>query len=360
MVEMAPGKWRLRVFVGRDSAGRVRHKNTSFTGSEREAQNELARLVADVERAKVTTGHPGSVSDLLERWLRAIEDERSAYTVKEYRRLVAVNIVPFIGNTRLDKLTGVQLDAFYASMLSPDRKPRPLSGASVRRHHFILHAALGRALKWGLITSNPADRATPPRLERSAVNAPSVEDVQKLIGASEAQGDHVLATAIALGAVTGCRRGELCALRWSDVNWEQSTLRIARSLTVIGAHATEGPTETHRQRDLWVGDALGAVLAKRRADQELYATQVRAALCPDPFVLSRRADGSQPCLPNGLTAAYRRVARSVGQRAQFHELRHFKATTAMAFGADQVKSARQDHCSRLALAMTYAHNHDLA
>ena len=89
----------------------------------------------------------------------------------------------------------------------------------MRRQHTLIHPALERAVKWGLITANPADRATPPALVRHDVTAPSVADVQRLIAGAEAEGDEVLATAIALGAVTGARRGELSALRWSDVDW---------------------------------------------------------------------------------------------------------------------------------------------
>ena len=356
MVETAPGKWRLRVFVGRDAAGRVQHKNKTFVGTKREAQKDLAKLVADIERGQVAVGHPGSVSDLLERWLCAIEPERSAYTVKEYWRLVKIDIGPALGNKRLDKLTPAQLDSYYASLLAKDRKPKPLSTESVRRHHFLLHAALSRAVKWGLITSNPADRATPPGLKRSTVRAPTVEEVQKLISAAETDGDHVLATAIALAAVTGCRRGELCALRWSDVNWGRRTLRIARSLTVIRQQITEGPTKSHGHRNVAVDEALGAMLTKRRADQELYAAEVGIASSSDPFILSRSADGSQPCLPNGLTAAYRRVARSLGLSSHFHELRHFTATTAIASGADvRTVAGRLGHADASVTLRVYAH-----
>ncbi len=57
----------------------------------------------------------------------------------------------------------------------------------------------------------------------------------------------MLAAAIVLAAVTGARRGELCALRWSDIDWNRRTLTIARSLTVVHQQATEGPTKTHQQ-----------------------------------------------------------------------------------------------------------------
>jgi integrase len=356
MVETAPGKWRLRVFVGRDAEGRVQHKNKTFAGTKREAQKELAKLVADVERGQVAVGHPGSVSDMLDRWLCAIEPERSAYTVKEYRRLVKIDIGPALGSKRLDKLTPAQIDAYYASLLSKDRKPKPLSTESVRRHHFLLHAALGRAVKWGLITSNPADRATAPGLKRPTAKAPTVEEVQKFIRAAEMDGDYVLATAVALAAVTGCRRGELCALRWSDVNRGRRTLRIARSLTVIRRQIAEDPTKSHGHRNVALDDALGAMLAKRRTDQERYAEQVGVALSTDPFIISRSADGSQPCLPNGLTAAYRRIARSLGLSSHFHELRHFTATTAIASGADvRTVAGRLGHADPSVTLRVYAH-----
>jgi integrase len=105
---------------------------------------------------------------------------------------------------RLDRLTTRQLDAFYRAL-----QQKGLSGSSIHQHHSILHAALGRAVKWGLIAANPADRAT-PRPARSTATAPAVAEVQKLIAEAEADGDHGLATAIALGAVTGAR-GASCA-----------------------------------------------------------------------------------------------------------------------------------------------------
>ena len=80
-------------------------------------------------------------------------------------------------------------------------------------------------------------------------------DVQRLIAAAQ-QPSPILALAIVLAAVTGARRGELCALRWSDINWQRRVLTIVRSLTVIDGVATEGPTKTHQRRTVALDDAL--------------------------------------------------------------------------------------------------------
>ncbi|HUC15621.1 MAG TPA: site-specific integrase, partial [Acidimicrobiales bacterium] len=227
--------------------------------------------------------------------------------------------------------------------------------SSVHQHHSILHAALGRAVKWGLIQSNPADRATPPSLKRATVGVPSIEDVQRLIADADAY-DPVLAAAIALAAVTGARRGELCALRWSDVDRSRRTMSIARSLTVVDKIATEGPTKTHQRRSIAIDAALEAFLTKRRADQRAYADAVGVSLVTDPFILSRAADGSAPCLLDGLSAGYQRRARALGLTTHFHELRHFAATTAIGAGTDvRTVAGRLGHADASITLRVYAH-----
>ena len=185
-----------------------------------------------------------------------------------------------------------------------------------------------------MIPSNPADRATPPSLQRSTVSTPEISDVQRLIKAAVLQGDSVLATAVALAAATGCRRGGLCALGWERRRLAAQSVPRFRSLTVINSDVTEGPTKTHAHRNVAIDDTLAAMLVERRADQEHHAIGVGTALAADPYILSRNANGSSPCKPDGLTQAYARVAKSLGLAGQFHELRHFAATLAIASGAD--------------------------
>ena len=204
----------------------------------------------------------------------------------------------------------------------------------MRRNHALLHASLGRAVKWGLIATNPADRASPPPTRRAQVSAPAVDDVVTLMDAAAGRGDTVLATAIALAAVTGMRRGELCALRWSDVDLELGQLRVSRSLTVSPGRLHMGETKTHQVRDIALDEAAVDLLAERRLEQEKYAQTVGVELVPDPYVLSRDADSSQPCLPDGLGRGYWRLTHGLGIQTRFHDLRHFSATQLIGAGID--------------------------
>jgi integrase len=347
--ELRDKQWRLRVFAGREN-GKVRHVSRNFNGTKRQAQTALAQLVADVERQQIGTAKVGTLGDLIDRWLDDVGPHRSIYTMQEYRRLVAKSIAPALGKMRVDKITGRDLDGFYRAL-----QQRGLANSSVHQHHSILHAALGRAVKWGLIQSNPADRATPPSLKRSTVGVPAIKEVQRLIADTETH-DPVLGAAIALAAVTGARRGELCALRWSDVDWSRRTMSIARSLTVADKIATEGPTKTHQRRIIAIDAALEAFLTKRRSEQETYARDVGVPLAVDPFILSRSADGSAPCLPDGLSAGYQRRARALGLTTHFHELRHFAATTAIGTGTDvRTVAGRLGHADPSVTLRVYAH-----
>lgn len=351
IVERAPGRWLIRVFAGRGSDGKTRHINRTIRGSKRDAQRALARLVSGVSDGHVVAGRAMTLAQLVEHWLEDIEPQRTPRTINEYRREARHDILPALGTKRIDKLTARDMDSFYRSLLE-----RGLSPASVRRQHALLHASLGRAVKWGLIGTNPADRASPPATRQAQVEAPAVDDVIRLVEAARAKGGGVLATAMVLAAVTGMRRGELCALRWSDIDLKQGMVRVSRSLTTRGDQQWEGDTKTHQRRDVALDPATVALLVERRAGQEKYAAQIGTEVAADAYVLSTHADGSEPCLPDTLGRTYWRLAHEIGVRTRFHDLRHFAATQAIAAGIDvRTVAGRLGHADPAITLRVYSH-----
>jgi len=350
IIEAAPGTWRLRVFIGRDTKGRVRHVNRTVTGTERTAQRELAKLIAGVELGQVATDHSISLGELIDRWLDDIAPHRSVWTMYKYREVAERSVKPALGSLKVEKLSPRHINDFYARLIQ-----RGLSATSVRRQHALVHSALGQAVRWGVIASNPADQATPPAVKRRAVSAPSVGQVRELVYQAEIS-DPVLATAVALAAVTGASRGELCALRWSDVDWDKHLLHIARSITVVHQQVSRGPTKVHQTRRVAIDEVTAAFLAARRDQQERLAVAKAVPICDDPYLLSRSADGSQPCLPDGLSHAYRRLAKRLGIATRFHELRHFSATQLIAGGMDvRTVAERLGHADPSVTLRIYSH-----
>ena len=224
------GAWRLRVYAGRDplTDNPIQVQRT-FRGTETAARKALAKLVTDVEEGKFDKTKV-TVGELLDRWLAHVEAIGKARpkTIYEYKRKIDGRIRPALGDIRLTRLEPDTLDAWYQQWLSEG-----LSPSTVHVYHAILSAACRQAVKWGWLDRAPTDRATAPTPQSPNMKVPTPKQLSTIMTAADAS-DPVLATAIALAALTGARRGELVALRWSDVDLEAGTIRIERALTVVG------------------------------------------------------------------------------------------------------------------------------
>lgn len=109
-------------------------------------------------------------------------------------------------------MTAWDLDALYAPMVHAGKSP-----STVRQHHAILSGAFGQAVKWGWCPINVAKMTSPPVVRPKRIVPPTPDQVRAIAKLAEERNPD-LAALIMLAAVTGARRGELCALRWSDLD----------------------------------------------------------------------------------------------------------------------------------------------
>ena len=372
MAERAPGVWRLRVYLGRDENGRPIQRQETFRGSRTAANKALAALVAKAGDGKFDRTR-ATVGELLDRWLVNLEAlGRRPSTLLGYRRKIDQEpggIRAALGSVPLAKLGADDLDAFYRRLQAKGK-----ASATIRQHHAILAAALHQAVKWGWIDRNPADRATPPSVHSAAMKVPTPEQLSVLVTAAEDH-DPVLATAIALAALTGARRGELAALRWSDVDLDGGRVKIARSLTVADGVRHEGPTKTHAARNVALDELGVAVLRRRWAAMEALASETESPLVDDPYVLSYNANGALPANPDTFTHRFGALCRAQERATakkrrvkvadlpeaarwpfRFHDLRHFSVTTLIAAGVDvRTVAERHGHAQATMTLDRYAH-----
>ena len=152
---------------------------------------------------------------------------------------------------KLTKLTAADLDRLYAKLTANGNK-----ATTVPRLHALIGAAPHQAERWSLVVRNVALRATPPPIRAAKVTAPMPKEVHAIVKAAEATeateaAEPALAALILAAALTAARRGELCALRRSDADWQGATLVIARSVyEVEGGGWAEKSTETHAVRQM--------------------------------------------------------------------------------------------------------------
>jgi integrase len=166
------------------------------------------------------------------------------------------------------------------------------------------------------------------------VRAPSVEDVRSIIEAAEAR-DPRLAPLLMLGALTGLCRGELCALRWTDIDLDLGEMDVARAVVVVPGGLAEKSTKTHRERKIALDQVAVVLLLQHRAHVHEWAAQAEITLRGDTFVFSPYLDGSKPFRPDNVTGFYTRVRDSLDlPNVRLHDLRHFTATQLIGASVD--------------------------
>lgn len=276
---------------------------------------------------------------------------RSPTTLHGYRSVIRSFWLPRLGDLRLDQLAPHQLDAMYADILTAER---PVSGATVRRYHAVLSAALAQAVKWQWIPTNPARLATLPALDRRHPDAPTPEQVGALIDAC-ASDSEILGMFVLVAAVTGCRRGELAALRWGD--YVDGALHVHASAFRLGRVQGIKATKTGRGRRVVVDAELGAVLQGWRSLQERRCLEAGASLEPACLLFSATPDGRTPININTVSSAFRRIASRLGLvDVHFHSLRHFAATQLISSGVDpRTAASRLGHANPSMTLRVYAH-----
>jgi integrase len=166
------------------------------------------------------------------------------------------------------------------------------------------------------------------------VQAPSVDVVRDVIEEAERR-DPRLAPLLMLAALTGMRRGELCALRWTDVDLTRGVIEVARSVVVVEGGLAEKSTKTDRSRKVAIDPVGVALLTAHRAHVDNWITEVGGELDPDAFVFSPFVEARTPFRPDNVTSFFIRVRDAVGAPdVRLHDLRHFTATQLIGAGVD--------------------------
>jgi integrase len=333
--EKSPGRWELRVPLSTDPiTGARRQASETFHGTKREAQRELARLVAQADAGGRATGRV-TFAQLLDRWWEQKRERLSPTTAREYRRVIERRLKPDLGRRPLNKLTVVDLDAYYLRL----ERDEGLAPASVRQIHAIVRGALGQAVKWGWLASNPARDATLPRATRQRITPPSAAKVRQLLALAE---DHSVEMGmfVRLAALLGARRGEVCGLRWDDVDEASGTIKIRRSVVDVAGHVTVKSTKTHADRVVAVDVGTLDLLRRHRSWMKERALEACTDLVRDAYIVSEWPDGSKPMRPDKVTIVFRALRDKVAvPTARLHDLRHFVATQMIAAGQDVVTVA---------------------
>jgi len=232
----------------------------------------------------------------------------------------------------------------------------PAEPATVAQIHAIIKGAFGYAVRWKWIEENPAVSATPPEVTAEHPDPPGPDEAVRLLAAAESH-SRVMAVLTWLALVTGARRGELCALRWPDVNEAEGDLLIGRSYAVRKGQKMIKPTKTHRKRRLALDPGTLELLAGYKEECRKAALQAGGELDEDGYIFSADGFGATPWNPDTIGKWFRQIAAAAGVETTVHGLRHYNATQMLSSGVDlRTAAGRLGHSGGGAVTLrVYAH-----
>src|SRR2546429_7233477 len=222
-------RWSIILEIRDEATGKRRRRWHSFTGTKRQAQDECARLITELKNGSALEPNKATVALFLGRWLAHIQTQVSPKSHERYSGIVNQNLSPAIGAVRLNKLKPVQISAAYSAALDSGRRDGTggLSPRTVGHLHRILKQALGQAVKWKELTHNPADAVYPPKVDWKPMQTYDLPQTVELI---EAVRGMPLLIPTALAVLCGLRRGEICAVRWRNVDLNAAQISVVESL----------------------------------------------------------------------------------------------------------------------------------
>ncbi len=339
-----PGRYQVRVYLGVDpSTGNERYAYESVRGSRDQARKVETRMQRDADGARYALVAPPTVGELVERTLEHCALEWSVTHAAQMRSVADRLIIPTLGTTRVDKLTPMLCDHVYKAWSAT------VAPASVRKAHNLLSRSCAQAIRWGILTTNPVRHASAPRAHSRTVVPPTPAEVNKLL----TEADPDLSLFLRLAILTGARRGELCALHWS--NLDDTGLTIRGSIYAAKGVLAEKLPKSGKLRRVDLDAHTLEFLAARRVRAEALADQFRCELPADAYIFSDEPDGSRPWRPDG--KAYSVLRKKVGlEHVRLHDLRHASATWQFAVGiAPHIISARLGHASKAMTFDVYGH-----
>jgi integrase len=354
------------------------------------AESEMKIILGELENGTYLRPSQTTVKEYFERWLLTTPAKKLASTTfQRYKQCINLRIVPWIGSIKVSSLTRHHLNGFYERILidgslkvyskAEQEKPvrREVGMETVLYHHRVIHRILEDAIKDKLIKENPADLVDLPEPEtdfdedEGLVKVFTDDEIRALLEHAEARHKKYFPL-VYVALHTGLRRGELLALSWNNINFEDKTIFVKKALV----HTKEKGYEikdlknpkrgaNKKRRKIEVVDSVLDVLHQVKAYQDEIIRKLeekKEGLAAKVYDVKKQnlifcRDDGQEMHPDSISSWFPDFCKEIGiTRFGFHSLRHNHASHLLAAGEEiSYVSKRLGHSSIVMTYNTYFH-----
>lgn len=324
------GRWEGVIVVGHKDNGKPITKSV-FAKTQKELVPKMLRLRDDYQGVELTEESNMTLRDWIDKWFSeyAASTLRPS-TIRSYRQFARL-LSAKLGDKQVKLITTADVQRAYNSIKKTGReKTHPengneLSDTVVRSVHMFFHQVMDAAVAEHLVAFNPTRGTVIPKKNYKEKTILGEEEFKGLMDAIEKE--PLWYDFFYTELTTGLRRGEICALKWSDFDEKNGTLKISRSAgktiegvreigstkTAAGARTVVLPASTHNM-----------LLARRKS-----------TFAVSEWIFPHLTKPEEPMSPS---TAYHKLkdilVREGLPNVRFHDLRHTFATHALTSGVD--------------------------
>ncbi|NLD48475.1 MAG: site-specific integrase, partial [Clostridiaceae bacterium] len=224
------GRWEVEVPIGIDPETGKRKRYRNYAKSSKEANALRLKVLQEIQQGIFVDSENITVGEWLDIWMQTyVKAKVTSNTYDNYSMIINRHIKPGIGDVLLRNLTTITVQKLYNDRMNAGRVDGKggLSVRSVEKIHTVLHKALSQAVTENRVHKNVSEGTELRAKKRKEIRV--LSDEERIRFEKVLEGDR-LGVALLLALYSGLRRGELLALTWNDIDIENETIRVNKSL----------------------------------------------------------------------------------------------------------------------------------
>jgi len=333
-IDKRNGKYRATYVLNKNKKTGKYIRRSFLADSYEEADKKLKVIIERIKDGQYSVESEMKYKHWLNYWL----DDCKVNTIEQttldnYKGNLNNHVIPWLGDIKLNDLSVKDIQKFYNHLYEEGREDGTggLNPRTVQRIHTIISSSLKHAVRCEILTKNVASYAIKRKMRRFEIEPYSLDELKKFLSVTK---DEEFYPLFATSALTGLRRGEVLALRWQDVDFDNLMIKVRKSLgqrkisedskkRIIELKDTK--TESSR-RTIPIGDFLINVLSNHKKEQmEISFKYGRESYNPNDLVFCEK--NGDFINPSKYTNEFSKVIKKYNLRKiRLHDIRHAFAT----------------------------------